>query len=203
MGQLTWGAMARNMTLFRKSADLEDGWVMSQNNHLVRGLNAMFCYRIEEGRTWRSKDHNLANISWNSQYQGCVCVCVCVCRHSVISGTGREILYHCTTWRRCINLIKQRRRVPWGRPPLGRGCVNLFRQRGRAPQGRSLYMIIITKANEKQRLKSKKQIHHGVRIGSSLQHYEGYDAVFNWQHSIDIKMTFFMSGFDFVFVSRE
>ena len=101
----------------------------------------------------------------------CVCVCVCVCRHSVISGTGREILYHCTTWRRCINLIKQRRRVPWGRPPLGRGCVNLVRQRGRAPQGRSLYMIIITKANEKQRLKSKKQIHHGVRIGSSLQYF--------------------------------
>ena len=133
----------------------------------------------------------------------CVCAYMCVCTRSVISGTGRRFLYHCTTWRRCMHLLKQSSRVPWGRHPLGRGCVNLFRQRGRAPQGRSLCMITITKANGKQRLKLKKQIHHGVRIGSSLQHYEGYDAVFNWQCSVDIKMTFFMSGFDFVFVLRE
>ena len=39
------------MILFRKLVDLEDGRLMSQNNHLGGSLDPRFFYRTEKGRS--------------------------------------------------------------------------------------------------------------------------------------------------------
>ena len=61
---------------------------------------------------------------------------------------------------------------------LNNGTFSLkVHQRGRVPWGRPLCIILITK----QKLKSKKQLQLGVRIGSSLQHDDWSMPGF-WQH---------------------
>ena len=58
-GQSTWetGAKARNVTLFRKSADWEDGRLMSQNNHLI-GVWMPGSFIEQRGERWGSKVKN-------------------------------------------------------------------------------------------------------------------------------------------------
>ena len=98
-GQLTErGAVeAGNEILFGKLAEWEDGRLMSQNNHLAR--------------VWMP-------VSFLGQ-----------------RGGGVEE----------VKIIILQISPGMASLKKGMGCVNLFRQRGRVPWGRSFYMIMITK----------------------------------------------------------
>ena len=61
------------------------------------------------------------------------------------------------------------------RPTSGKECVNLFRQRGKVPWGKPLCITLITKVTKKKKVKVK-ETDLWVRIGSFLQQFPNCGA---------------------------
>ena len=148
----------RHTSLFGKPADQEDGRVMSQKNHLIRvWMPGPFidpeieASRIERESQWGSKAKraiSLVKQLWDGQHQG-MDVLISFFLFFFLSFTGGQgqITSLWAEQRHFSLIVRQRGWVFWSRP---------------------LGMIVKTIATKS---KLKKQFQHGVRIGSSQQHY--------------------------------